>query len=436
MDIIKIGKFIAGLREDKGYTQIELAKKLNISNKTISKWENGRGIPDPSMLIPLSEILEISVNELLCGERIEKEEFVKKSDNIIIKTLKEAMDNKNKFAKRVVIISLVFIMALGYALSFVPFAGNFAMQYKNACETAQYDMVRAIQMGKVIYSDSFIAKEREEISYGLRALEKYNYKELDLQSKSEHAMLYVYFSCKGTLFTEFINKKDSGEGDLAVIADYLERLSNLMDTGSGFGYSLNQGILGKNFNHDTSKYFEKLSSEEGIALINEILKYTEISRGFNNYYIPQEIWENVPYIGYTTVMAEGEEILYDWGVKMSVGDVSNEGCTVLFEKEKTIDNLDLTTGEAFRLQKYNSDEFSYTNGWWEDVQLLPEVDSMYFFSIAYNISEDKPLTIKTNFENYYGELEQGVYKIEKTVTNKTKDGENQTQKYYGIFKVS
>lgn len=68
MNQIKIGKFIAEERKVKKYTQRELADKLSISDKTISKWERGNGFPEVSLLLPLCNELEITVNELLSGE--------------------------------------------------------------------------------------------------------------------------------------------------------------------------------------------------------------------------------------------------------------------------------------------------------------------------------------------------------------------------------
>ena len=85
MDQIKIGKFIAALRKEKGYTQQELAEKLNVSNKSISRWENGNTMPDLSLIPPLCEILDISINELLSGERIENDDYQKKLEENIIK---------------------------------------------------------------------------------------------------------------------------------------------------------------------------------------------------------------------------------------------------------------------------------------------------------------------------------------------------------------
>ena len=67
MDQIKIGRFIAKMRKEKPYTQRQLADMLGISDKTVSKWETGNGLPDVSLMMPLCDLLQISVNELLSG---------------------------------------------------------------------------------------------------------------------------------------------------------------------------------------------------------------------------------------------------------------------------------------------------------------------------------------------------------------------------------
>ena len=80
MDQIKIGRFIADERKRKGYTQKQLSEKLGISDKTISKWERGNGFPEVSLLLPLCDELEITVNELLSGERVSEEDYRKKAE--------------------------------------------------------------------------------------------------------------------------------------------------------------------------------------------------------------------------------------------------------------------------------------------------------------------------------------------------------------------
>ena len=89
----KIGKFIAMLRKNKKITQQELANMLNVTDRAVSHWENGRRLPDISLFKPICEIFNITVNELISGELIPKEKMIKKSDENIIETL-----NNKKFS--------------------------------------------------------------------------------------------------------------------------------------------------------------------------------------------------------------------------------------------------------------------------------------------------------------------------------------------------
>ncbi len=88
MDKINIGKFITKCRKDKNLTQEQLAEMLNITNKSISKWENGSCLPGPSLYEPLCSILEISINELFAGQRIQDEDYKKIADNNLLQMLK------------------------------------------------------------------------------------------------------------------------------------------------------------------------------------------------------------------------------------------------------------------------------------------------------------------------------------------------------------
>ena len=95
MDQIKIGRFIADCRKEKGLTQVQLAEKLNITDKAVSKWERGLTMPDSSIMLELCDILCISVNELLNGEKINMENNNKKNEQILLDMAKE-IERKNK----------------------------------------------------------------------------------------------------------------------------------------------------------------------------------------------------------------------------------------------------------------------------------------------------------------------------------------------------
>ncbi len=95
MNQIKIGKFIAECRKRQGLTQIQLAEKLNITDKAVSKWERGMAMPDSSIMLELCDILDITVNELLSGEKIIMENSNKKNEQLLVDMSKE-LEQKNK----------------------------------------------------------------------------------------------------------------------------------------------------------------------------------------------------------------------------------------------------------------------------------------------------------------------------------------------------
>ena len=95
MDQIKIGRFIAECRKKASLTQVQLAEKLGITDKAISKWERGVAMPDTSIMLVLCDILGISVNELLSGETINMENNNHKNEELLLQMAKE-IENKNK----------------------------------------------------------------------------------------------------------------------------------------------------------------------------------------------------------------------------------------------------------------------------------------------------------------------------------------------------
>ena len=95
MDQLKIGKFIAECRKQKDLTQMQLAEKLGITDKAVSKWERGGAMPDASIMLELCYILGISVNELLSGEKIIMENSNQKNEQLLLDMAKE-LENKNK----------------------------------------------------------------------------------------------------------------------------------------------------------------------------------------------------------------------------------------------------------------------------------------------------------------------------------------------------
>ena len=121
MDQIKIGKFIAECRKKNNLTQMKFAEKLNITDRAVSKWENGKAMPDSSIMLDLCNELNINVNDLLCGEKISKDAYNKQLEQNIIDMIKqkEASDKRLLTMEIVmgVLISIVFF-ALIFIASF------------------------------------------------------------------------------------------------------------------------------------------------------------------------------------------------------------------------------------------------------------------------------------------------------------------------------
>lgn len=95
MDQIKIGKFIASCRKERGMTQANLAEKLRISDRAISKWETGKSMPDSGIMLELCDLLKINVNELLSGERIMTEAYDKRAEENLL-AMKQEVEEKNR----------------------------------------------------------------------------------------------------------------------------------------------------------------------------------------------------------------------------------------------------------------------------------------------------------------------------------------------------
>lgn len=128
MDLVKIGKYIAGKRKALGMTQKQLAEKLNMSDKSVSKWERGVCLPDVSVYMELCEILGISINEFLAGEDIDAENVEKKSEDNIIQVTKDSKKKqKNLKSILAVVTTFAVIMVLVLGTVFV----HKVMQPKN-----------------------------------------------------------------------------------------------------------------------------------------------------------------------------------------------------------------------------------------------------------------------------------------------------------------
>ena len=129
MDQAKVGKFIALLRKEKGFTQEALGQRLGVTNKTVSRWETGAYMPDIELLVPLGEALGVSVNELLAGERLSDAQFRKQADENLVAVVRESsfdLKERTEFFKKkwlrdniwLIVVSILVGTAVSVKLSF------------------------------------------------------------------------------------------------------------------------------------------------------------------------------------------------------------------------------------------------------------------------------------------------------------------------------
>lgn len=117
MEQEKIGKFLSEVRKELGMTQQQLADGIGVSNKTISKWETGKGMPELSSMMPLCEVLGISINELISGERLTEECYPEKAEENIMYFIKETENSrKNMSVVSIFIIAITIICTVWFTI--------------------------------------------------------------------------------------------------------------------------------------------------------------------------------------------------------------------------------------------------------------------------------------------------------------------------------
>ena len=125
MDQLKIGKFIAEKRKEKNLTQAQLADKLGITDRAVSKWETGRSLPDAAIMLDLCGLLEITVNDLLSGEVISMVDYNEQTEKNLIAVLKEKEQTDKRLLKTEIVIMSI---ALAFLIAMIAIAALIEMQ--------------------------------------------------------------------------------------------------------------------------------------------------------------------------------------------------------------------------------------------------------------------------------------------------------------------
>lgn len=213
MDLDKVGKFIASSRKNKNLTQEELGRRLGVTGKTVSRWENGNYMPDISLLIPLSEELDISVNELLLGKKLntkESDESLKYTINYSNKKI------KNIKKKALYIFSFLIVLVL-------TFTGIFIVAYKDVedeikiCKSKEtFSWGSTLDDGRIVnYSINIFYKEKGEVKY---LFDEIAYNGLTIEELVKNLEVEeVYRDGGSTLYKYDKHKKKYGDTDFYVM---------------------------------------------------------------------------------------------------------------------------------------------------------------------------------------------------------------------------
>ena len=166
MDLVKTGKFIAECRKENGLTQSQLAEKLNITDKAVSKWETGKGMPDVSIMIELCDILGINVNELLSGEKLSAEKYKEKANENIVSMIKVADENRKTKNRLILIFAIIIAVIFFLKLAIGIYESiEIGMEYDERimqCEITENDIIYNVNGLSIINAEREIINTDSE----------------------------------------------------------------------------------------------------------------------------------------------------------------------------------------------------------------------------------------------------------------------------------
>ena len=228
MDLIKIGKYIAFKRKEQGLTQKQLAEKLNMSDKSVSKWERGICLPDVSVYLELCKILDISINEFLAGEDIPKETIEQKAEENIIQITKDNK-NKQKYLKKIIRLLIVMLVVFIFITSI--------FIYKKSTQPQNY-------------IEPYLEKSTEMQTANMLSSHPGNILLFHYNSKKNYDSLTMYLTQyqKGKKISDkeictFYNNPSKGTntGNIALVVDYEASTLKIIDAFED-GYYVAEGI--------------------------------------------------------------------------------------------------------------------------------------------------------------------------------------------------
>ncbi len=229
MDTVKIGKYIASKRKALGMTQVQVAEKLGMSDKSVSKWERGVCLPDVSVYLDLCEILGISLNEFFAGEDIEQDKIARKSEENLIEVTKDSKERKRRLKTVIAALAALCVVVTGILVYRSISDGKSEINYieplaGDSAEMAIAELLSDVD-GAFLY-DYAVDTGFDEMTLGLSV-----YRGGELERKE---------------IIGAVGLPDSGEakeGMIAVVPDFDNGKVKLIAAGGGLKYSLKFDIL-------------------------------------------------------------------------------------------------------------------------------------------------------------------------------------------------
>lgn len=456
----KIGKFIAKKRKEMNMTQAELASKLGVTDRAVSHWENGRRLPDISLFKLICEIFDISVNELLNGEEIKKNDVLKKFDDNIINTLNFNKKNNIKMKFIIFILSIVlFIVSILILINIHPKIDIEYFRIDHSSVKVLNKVLRYKKRNIYYYGiDSAMFCDKKDNCYSVvdaiknkqttfDKFKEYLEKELSQENLTK-LMLYdggTSIYKKGGYSVIFCNTID-GNKDIYIGND--EMVNKLdgeycgHDKNTNINFTRTYKVLSSSFDKSNPEfYFVKLeqnSGEVGNISINNsyvlipgktyeftFMTYEEFSDNIENIFKYSTLLEV-----HETNRKKNEQINNKIYVNKDISDI--ETLTDVDMKAINVKNGSLTVV----ITDHSKNEFIYGSSYRIDYErngkwyyLSPKHELTFNF-MGYYPDKNGKLTFNIDYTYGYGLLDKGKYRIVKDVIRRDDPCETECKKYY------
>lgn len=216
MDQIKIGKYIAEKRKQIGMTQLQLAEKLGMSNKSVSKWERGVCLPDVAVYTKLCDALGISLNEFLAGEDLSTIEIIPKSEETIIEITKEEKKRKKRTKQTISLLVVIILLVSGIALYFLNKEGVF---YRNCIVPLSWKSEESKAADLICDEGANLYRYYADKTYNQIQVKYYRYKGEKLVEEDILKSYYLSGNYSGKGMMAIVHDYDSGELHIKIHVD-------------------------------------------------------------------------------------------------------------------------------------------------------------------------------------------------------------------------